>query len=182
MTTRICTLFAALALATPALAQEVVDSVLSDLNGDGLRERFTLLHDGDGMADLIVEDTGFGRVTVPNIVWIGGIGQEPDLDLAANGSVRLASMNESIGRNRWRQTLTIAWRGGAYRVAGYTYEWYDTLDLSDSGSCDLNLLNGKGFVSKGDGPRRAVRHDLTARPITAWSDDQPIPEVCGAWE
>ena len=53
MKTRIAAVLLALACAAPADAQNVVDGALSDLNGDGLRERFTLLHyPGADTADL----------------------------------------------------------------------------------------------------------------------------------
>lgn len=182
MTSRISSVLLALSLATTAQAQAVVDSVTSDLNGDGLAERFTLLHDGGGTADLIIEDTGTGRITAPGLVWIGGIGQEPTLDLAPNGSVRITSMNEAIGRNRWHQTLTIAYRKGAYLVAGYTYDYYDTLDLDDAGMCDLNLLNAMGVIARGQGPKEPIAHTVVATPITEWSDETPIPQVCRLWE
>ncbi|WP_172298072.1 hypothetical protein [Pseudoruegeria sp. HB172150] len=170
--------FLALFLALPAAAQTVVDSTLSDLDGDGTRERFTIIDHGDGIVDLIVEEIASGLVSAPDIAWIGGIGQEPELDLAPNGSVRLTSMNESIGRDRWHLTLTIAYRGGAYMVAGYTFDWYDTLDPANTGACDLNLLNGKGFVRHGEGPKHAITHTVPARPITEWKDDVPVPAVC----
>lgn len=161
-----------------ATAQTVAGPVTSDLNGDGRAERFTLLHTGDGIADLHVENTGGRAVMATDIAWIGGIGQQPELALAPNGSVLLHSMNEAIGRNRWHLTLTIAWRNGAYRVAGYTYDWYDTLNLEDRGRCDLNLLNGRGFVTHGDGAKRAIRTTMPALPVTEWKDDIATPQVC----
>lgn len=150
---------------------------MSDLDGDGRAERFALVAMEDGAADLAIE-AGSARITVRDMVWAGGIGQRPELALAPNGSVRLSSMNEAIGRNRWRQTLTIAYRDGAYRVAGYTYDWYDTLNLEDRGSCDLNLLTGRGFLTVGEGPARDIRSDFGARPVTEWSFDAPGPEAC----
>lgn len=175
--------FTGLLTASSAMAQDVIDSAVSDLNGDGLRERFTLLrYPGAGTVDLIVEDTGTGRITARDIAWIGGVGQEPELDVAPNGSIRLVSMNEAVGRNRWHQTLTIAYRDGAYRIAGFTYAWYDTLDLDAAGECDLNLLNGNGFLTIGQGPKQAIAHFEPAVELTAWKDDRPIPEICRAWD
>lgn len=67
----------------------------------------------------------------------------PWLTLADNGALQLHSGNSSIGRGRWSTMLTIAFRGGDYRVAGVTHSWYDTLELSGS-ECDVNLLTGRG--------------------------------------
>ena len=117
-------------------------------------------------------------VYAEDIAWLGGIGQQPELALSANGSVLLTSMNDSVGRNRWHMTLTIAYRKQAYRVAGFTYDWYDTIDLNDYGLCDLNLLNGRGYVEKG-GARQNVHSNQSALPVTQWTDAIPIPDACG---
>lgn len=150
------------------------EQVVSDLNGDGRAESFALRDTGEGTVDLLID----GAVVAPDIAWKGGIGQDPGLSLAPNGSVRLASMNDSIGRDRWRLTLTLAHRDGAYRVAGLTYEWYDTLDLDRAGFCDLNLLNGKGFVRSGQGDLSPVRTTLRAPKVDQWHEGRALPEVC----
>lgn len=170
--------FLVLCLAPPLSAQQIGQMVSSDLNGDQRVERFTLLDSGEGTVDLQIENTGGGVIYAEDIAWLGGVGQQPELTLAPNGSVKLTSMNEAIGRNRWHMTLTIAYRKGAYRVAGFTYDWYDTLDLNDYGLCDLNLLNGRGVAENG-GNRRNVRTDQPAIPVTQWNDSIPIPKVCG---
>lgn len=167
----------AFAVALPAAAQQIGPVVQSDLNGDGRVERFYLLDTGDGTVDLLIENTGGGVIFAENIAWLGGIGQQPELDVAANGSVRLTSMNEAIGRNRWSQTLTIAFRQGTYRVAGFTYAWRDTLDLDAWGSCDLNLLNGRGILEKAVGTKD-VRTSFPALPVTEWRETTPIPDAC----
>jgi hypothetical protein len=161
-------------LALPVSAQ----SVQSDLNGDGRVELFTLIETGEGTVDLQIENTGGGVVYASDIAWKGGIGQEPELDVAANGSVLLRSMNNSIGRNRWEQTLTIAFRDGVYRVAGFTFSWYDTLSADDNGTCDLNLLTRRGYLTVNE-DRRDVRTKQTAVRVTAWTDVTPIPAACG---
>ncbi len=127
MTSRILAL---LLLAAPAVAEPLAVPVRSDLNGDGRAEMFTLLDTGDGTADLQIENTGWGNgvIYAEDIAWVGGIGQRPELALAPNGSVQVISMNESIGRDRWELTLTIAYRQEAYRVAGFTFRWRETLD------------------------------------------------------
>ncbi len=165
---------ALLCLALPATAQ----TVSSDLNSDGKPERFILIT-RDGLVDLHIENTGGDVVIAQGIAWSGGIGQKPELARAPNGSVLLRSMNDSIGRNRWHLTLTIAHRQGAYKVVGYTYDWYDTLDLANSGKCDLNLLTGRGFLTKGNSAKTSVQTSLRPIPVTDFKDDHPIPDVCG---
>ena len=170
----------ALACALPANAQTYGPTLASDLNGDGAPEQFRLTDfQNDGIVDLEIISSN-GNVTIAkDIAWRGGIGQEPTLALAPNGSLLVISMNESIGRNRWRQTLTIAYRKNAYRVAGFTYEWYDTLDPEDYGSCDLNLLSGSGNLQIADRPLKRVRTNQRAISVAQWKDDHPIPKVCG---
>lgn len=157
----------------PAIAQSQFTQsqmVASDLNGDGRVERFSLAQ-RDGGADLIIENTGGGVVVATDLVWSGGIGQKPELGLAPNGSVRVISQNMSIGRNRWVQTLTIAHRKGGYMIVGFTYEWFDTLNPKDAGTCDLNLLNGKGEMLNTNGQKRRIRHPHRAMPVTRMNTD-----------
>jgi hypothetical protein len=87
-------------------------------------------------------------------------------------------MNEAIGRNRWHLTLTIAWRDGAYRVAGVTYGHYDTLDPENSGGCDLNLLTGRGVQTTSLGTQSVTAVDLPAIPVTDWTDETQLPRGC----
>lgn len=168
-----------LLLAMPAFAQTIGPVVTSDLNGDGKPERFTLV-DSDGSVDLQIEAAGGRVVIAQDIAWLGGSGQEPELTLAPNGSVRLTSMNESVGRGRWHQTLTIAYRNGAYMVAGYTYDWYDTLDMNNNGNCDINLLNGKGNLIKNGSSAAPISSKMRALPVTDWKDDISPPPECQA--
>ncbi len=178
MTSRLASAAVALVLAAlPASAQTVGGAVLADLDGDGAAERFALIDDGDGSANLRIETPG-AVIVARDIAWIGGIGQRLELSLAPNGSLRLTSMNEAIGRDRWHLTLTIAHRRGAYLVAGLTFDWYDTLDPDGYGTCDLNLLTGRGFLEEGAKPRRAVRTGQPALPVTEWTDAIPIPAAC----
>lgn len=178
MTSRLFAAALSLLIATAASAQVVAGPVASDLDGDGMAETFTLIDSGRSTVDLRIEASGAELLTARNIAWKGGVGQQPELDLAANGSVLLTSMNEAIGRDRWRMTLTIAYRAEAYRVAGFTFSWYDTLDNENNGVCDLNLLTGRGVLSRNGGPDRVIRTDWNAPPVTEWNMEIGPPEVC----
>ncbi|MDJ0629796.1 MAG: hypothetical protein QNJ44_16170 [Rhodobacter sp.] len=180
MTSRILAVLLALT-APPAAAQPVGSMVASDLSRDGRVERFALIDGGDGAVDLRIENTGFGNgvIYAEDIAWIGGIGQRPELGIAPNGSVRVTSMNDAIGRSRWELTLTIAYRDGSYTLAGVTYRWRDTIELADNGVCDVNLLTGKGVLQRNGGPIRSFRTAMSARPATGWNLDTPLPPECG---
>lgn len=90
-------------------------------------------------------------LSLPNSVWgdLTMSGREPELAALANGSFTITTKNDSVGRDRWRQSLTIAYRNFDFIVAGYTYAAYDTLDPNAGAECDLNVLTGKGKTSGG---------------------------------
>lgn len=165
-------------IAGPALAQGTLGPTVSaDLNGDGVNEAYSLVP-ADGVADLHIQLPASMPIVARGIAWDGGgPGRTPELSLAPNGSLRITSMNESIGRDRWRITLTIAHRQGSTRVAGYTYSWYDTLENDNNGVCDLNLLTGKGTLEV-NGDQRPTTTALKPLPVTEWHEEQvpwPIP-------
>ncbi|MCX7302108.1 MAG: hypothetical protein NTX73_17345 [Rhodobacterales bacterium] len=165
----VLSLFALPVLSAPVAAQSVLGVVSSDLDKSGGAETFTLLDNGQGLADFQIDDTALGTQFGADVAWVGGPGQIPWLELAPNGSVQIISGNDAIGRDRWNLTLTIAYRDGEYRVAGYTYIYRDTLDLANNLVCDVNLLSGKGEVSFDGGPKQTFKTDEFATPITSWS-------------
>lgn len=99
---------------------------------------------------------------VPDMVWGSSVmyGQEPWVSVLKNGSITLGSQNFSIGRNRWQQELIIAFRNSEFVVAGLNYSHYDTLDPEANGSCDLNLLTGKGVVDDENVTFPATRYNI----------------------
>jgi len=173
-----------LCLPTTALAQTYFTILDADLTGDGFVDHAELSENIEsGTADLnIWVRQGDGnlklRSTATSLVWVGGIGQQPALSVSARGSLLVHSMNESIGRNRWHQILTVAWRDDAFVLAGYTYESYDTLDLGAAHKCDVNLLNGKGERFSGANPaiKASFRTKSRGGPIDSW--DRTPPAEC----
>ena len=85
-------------------------------------------------------------------------GQLPSLDVNGKGSLLIKSGNQSIGRDRWTQTLTVLYRNMEFLIGGIAYTARDTLDPKGGGSCDLNLLTGKGL-------RNGKPVDVTVRPV-----------------
>lgn len=165
-------------LAGPALA-EMQMKLSSDLNGNGVSEVYELLVDDENIVTLQITEEGAATIEAVDIVWKGGLyGQEPGLELASNGSVRVISQNEGCCRHRWRQTLTLAYRKEAFRVAGMTYQWRDTLDLEAYGTCDVNLLTGKGVTELGEQAPKWFRVPAVAPKVTEWSLDTSLPDAC----
>ena len=137
---------------------QIFSVATTDWNNDGIEDPVMILNinDGEQFDGLFYLSDESGRLAllhhIPDIVWGSSVmfGQEPWVATTQNGSVIVGSQNSAIGRNRWEQKLTIAYRDSQLIVAGYTYSFYDTLDTEAYGGCDLNLLTGKGF--KNDKP------------------------------
>jgi hypothetical protein len=97
------------------------------------------------------------------------------------------SEQTGIGRSAWNQTLTLAWRDGAFVVAGYTRSGYDRITGS-SARCDVNLLTGDYRIEAvrggGDGKPesvlldRAGRGEAMALPARVWTLDTAEPAPC----
>jgi hypothetical protein len=179
-------------VALPALSAAAdfpADRIIAMASGDW---------DKDGTQDLVVvatagedsgEDSGLyiyldkpdeGQLTLalslPNTVWGSPpimAGQQPELAALANGSFTLTTKNESIGRDRWRQSLTIAYRNFDFIVAGYTFSSYDTLNPDGGSECDLNVLTGKGKAGHG-----AVAGAAQFVLLKDWKDEI-ARKICG---
>jgi hypothetical protein len=76
--------------------------------------------------------------------------------------------------NDYATTLTIVYRGGAFRVGRATYDW-DT--RAGIGSCDVNFLAGKASVSHGLAKGRSIRGKFAPVKLTDWSNEK-MPTGC----
>lgn len=189
---RLIILTAALLSAQAAVASDagparIVDAAVGDWNGDGKPDLAVLAEaaadaedDQLGIYIYLRDDHDLLRLaaSAPGKIWgstaIDGIyGQEPSIKAAGKSSIAVHSQNSAIGRDRWEQTLTLAYRNGQFVVAGYTYSDYDTLDPDAGGTCDYNALTGK--LQKGG-------KDQTSEPrviaITDWKDETG-QSICG---
>ncbi len=162
---------------------DLLAEIRFDINQDGTADRAILFRRKDGddsdVSLAIFEDGADTPVVLaPAVAWVGGIGQQPELASTPQGSLQVISMNESIGRDRWRQTLTIAYRGGRYVLAGITHDWWDTLDPANQGECDINLITGKGRLEEGEtGHGKPITVKVRSLPIEDW--DGHLPGECG---
>ena len=166
-------------------ADRIIAMASGDWNKDGTPDLAVIATPGDESGDdsglyVYVAKPEENRLTLalslPNTVW-GSLpimaGQEPELAALANGSFTLVTKNESIGRDRWRQTLTIAYRNFDFIVAGYTFSSYDTLNPDGGSECDVNVLTGKG-ESNG----RPVAGKAQFVLLKDWKDDLGR-SICG---
>jgi hypothetical protein len=77
--------------------------------------------------------------------------------------------------NDYETILTIIHRRGEFIVAGYTLAW-ETRDQG-AGQCDINLLTGKGVISKNGGKERPVKGTFKPVKLAAWNEEME-PGVC----
>ncbi|UFI02060.1 hypothetical protein [Roseibium aggregatum] len=156
-------------------AGAIAGAVTSPVDGDINRFRTILVETEEGADLYVFTDAGEGWKQVAHakdMVWRGGMyGQEPWMEATEHGSLKIYSENSAVGRNRWEQVLTIAYRNGVFRVAGYTYSYYDTLDPDANGQCDVNLLTGKGVLNG-----KNFKTSLGALPVQDWTMDTRPPE------
>jgi len=168
------------ARAEPPDYSRILSSVsLSFDNGD--MDRAVLLENGDSGVDLYIyralapssDKSATPALVKKNAAWSGAMwGQLPSLETNAKGALLIKSANDSIGRDRWSQTLTVIYRDKQFIVAGLTRETRDTLDLKNHHSCDLNFLSGKGVR---DGKPVALK--TPAPKLADWSDEK-LPGAC----
>lgn len=167
------TITLALALGSLSLAANAASAsatLRADLDHDGTPETFSLIDKGESLTSLTITRLGKPIIIAHNIAW----SLEPaTLTLAANGSLLVNTSHIGVGRSPHEQTLTIAYRRGAYQVVGITRGNWDRIEPDKSTSCDINLLTGRGTVNN-----RPVRRAAIAKPIVAWKWDQQLPRGC----
>lgn len=155
--------------------------VLSAVTGyqDHVYYRAVLVQ-GEEVVDLhifIRQNDILQRVVYAHDVVVTGIGGEDSyLTQAPNGALQLVSGNSAIGRHRWMQKLTIVYRDGQFLIGGYTYSYYDTIELDEDGDiktseCDLNLLTGHGIKNG-----HSIRTITKAMPVQDWTVDRSPAE------
>jgi hypothetical protein len=177
-----CAAFALPALARTPGFERVLSAVTLNFTDGGATDRAVLVDNLDAGADLYLylslDDAKPDAPVKPalvkkNAAWSGAMwGTRPSLEVSGKGSLLIKSGNEAIGRGRWTQTLTVVYRDKDFVVAGVTRDERDTLDLKAGGSCDLNLLTGKG---KRDG--KPVETKFPAMKLADWSDEK-LPKEC----
>ena len=154
----------------------VLGRMMGDWNGDFMPDQAELIA-VDGQADLrLTLSDGVGRsreIMARGIVWRGAMaGTEAALFPSDAGGLVVVSQNSSIGRYRWEERLTLAYRDGAMRVAGVTRSTFDTIGRKKN-DCDLNMLTGEGTVNG-----VPVVIPVFALPVERWSADDSTPELC----
>lgn len=109
-----------------------------------------------------------------SLVTRGGLwGMQPSISLGTDsGKLVVYSANDAIGRNRWKQNLTIEYQNERFVVTSFSYTAYDTLDSDYEIDCTLNTLSGEGSMNG-----EAFRLDLSDISVANWPIDF-FPEAC----
>jgi hypothetical protein len=108
---------------------DLVAALSGDWNGDGAPDAATLTQDEGSAANLTLYlgDQVYGLKRVvdrPRVIFSGGMGgQTPTFEPASPSSFKLHQEQIGIGRTPWESTLSIAWRGGQFVLAGYSYQF-----------------------------------------------------------
>lgn len=161
----------------------IISVVTEDFNKDGGIDKAILsrMQDDDietelfiYMQDLEADDGNKPTIHKKKIAWTGSLyGTQPSLSVNQKGSLIIISANQAVGRDRWQQKLTVVYRNEEWRVGGYTYESYDTLDVDKEFSCDANLLTGRAVVNA----KKVMLDKKGGVKLKDWSDSD-IPKVC----
>ncbi|MCK5898066.1 MAG: hypothetical protein KAG06_03230 [Methylococcales bacterium] len=161
---------------TLAKKSETISVATGDWNQDKRLDAAVLIKNKDVVELYIFLATKKGLQPLAHkkdIVWMGAMGgTPPNLTVKGRGSLLINSENDSIGRNRWQQTLTVSYRDKNFMVGGYTYNSYDTLDLKKTFHCDLNLFTGRGIKNN-----KAFKIAPQKIKLSNWSDEH-IAKQC----
>lgn len=114
-------------------------------------------------------------------------GDEPSLATNHRDSLLIQSGNDGYGRTAWHQTVTVAWRNNQLVVAGFDYSDYDRLGEDEETNCSVNLLTGKGVLTKNpareanpNGKPKVTKFNVPTTPVLLanWTE-QSVPKGCG---
>ena len=99
-------------------------------------------------------------------------GNTAELRQTQKGALQIYSENMAVGRDKWERTMTLAFRGGHFVVAGLTLTAFDDLNPNSAISCDLNYLSGIGKSGK-----KTLKVAAGGVPLDKWTEDL-IPKAC----
>lgn len=179
------------ALAEPIESQKIITAVTGDWNGDGAVDLALIVETAptDPMdMHFFLKDKEQNFLRPAEVVreqifgeWNGydrpgyeNSDTEPELTALPNGSIKLYLPAMPIGSERTNQTLTIAYRNGAFIVAGFAYDYRDHLQDNVASACDYNVLTGKGTSSKKQPNGTTKRKQVSVgRRVIAFKDWNP---------
>ncbi|CAN7673910.1 hypothetical protein [Mesorhizobium sp. LjNodule214] len=178
------------AMAEPIESQKIITAATGDFNRDGATDLVMIVETqpSDPMdVHFFLGDKEHNYLKPAGVVreqvygeWNGydrpgykNSDTEPQLTALANGSIKFYLPAMPEGSERTNQTLTIAWREGAFIVAGFAYVHDDALKDNSKSRCDYNVLTGKGKSSKQQPDGKTVRKKVSVEgaviPFAEWN-------------
>lgn len=123
-----------------------------DFNGDKVMDTVKLLPPAAGSDYRILEislssKTGLQRIENSKLAYAYA-NPGASLELRAKGSFKVTIDHSGFGRSSYMREYTISFRDEKFLLSGVTVSEYDKLDPSLGGSCDFNLLTGKGVRNR----------------------------------
>jgi hypothetical protein len=171
------------------VAGEVKWDVTTDLNGDGVLDRASIVEAPDGeTSDLHVflgsKSAKAGDDAKPDIIKRAII-QGTVLAFESREKATLTLTNCTGCRSMWalEETLTVVYRDGTLVIGGFTRVWELSTRLADlnvevtMGSCSIDFLTGEGRVSEGLDDETKVRERFRPIALADWSDETR-PQIC----
>ena len=162
--------------ADEATESNIETRVSGDLDADGITDTAYITSD----LRLVIESSRVGQVEYGRVEGnFGWGGRQPNLSISEAGSLVLGTLNLGGGSSRWEQWETMAFRDGEFVLAGITYWWRDSLDPTNEGTCDVNLLTGQG-VRKGE----SITTEMAAIAVTEIGNEYSVrpPSECRVFE
>ena len=161
---------------------KVVSAASGAWTDDGSIGRAVLIDDDDNASvDLAIytgnsvnPDQGLKLAAFAHDIASSGnmAGNTAELRQSQKGSLQIYSENMAVGRDKWERTMTLAFRGGRFVVAGLTMSAFDDLNPNSAVSCDLNYLSGVGKLGK-----KTLKVTAGGIPLDKWTEDM-IPAAC----
>jgi len=173
-------------------ASQVLGFIATDLTGDGHKEHvvlYDLVESPSSGIVLTIWERGDGDEWLnarfsEDFAQSNGPDREPELRLAENGSVEVHSFSAADNPANWEKTLTVAHRHldgreyPSYLVVGLKYEWNYGDKSGDRRTCEINLLTGRGELTRGTEQKVEVfTSSLAPESTDGWPRDM-IPEQC----
>lgn len=132
--------------------KRVLDVATLDLDGDGKPDRALLLSPTpvDDVAELrVITSTDERTIVDRTLAWSGVMwGTFPQLESQSLDALTVISQNDAIGRDRWRQAVTLVYQDSELFVTRYEFTARDTVAPSNHHACSVDFVTGNALVDR----------------------------------
>ena len=163
--------------------------VTSDLNGDGISDRASIVDGSDHeTSDLHIflgsAGGGLGNDAKPDIAKTAVVeGTVLAFESRERATLTVTSFAGCTSMWALEETLTVVYRDGAFVIGGFTRVWELSHRLADlnvdvvMGSCSVDFLTGEGRASKGLEDETLVKQRFKPIKLADWSRETR-PAIC----